>query len=47
MPVSQTESTQAWEVENVMVQACDREDAEGLVCKVDLLEVELAEARGG
>jgi hypothetical protein len=43
--VSQTELTQAWEVENVMVQASVREDAEGLIRMVALLKGELAKAR--
>jgi hypothetical protein len=45
MPMSQTESTQARKVKNVMVQASVREDAEGLVHKVALLKGELAEVR--
>jgi hypothetical protein len=43
--VSQMESTQAWVVENVMVPASVQEDVEGLVCKVALLEGELAKPR--
>jgi phosphoribosyl-dephospho-CoA transferase len=42
--VSQTESTRAREVENVVVQAFVREHTEGLVCKVILLDGELVEA---
>jgi hypothetical protein len=42
-PVSQTESTRAWELENVMVHAPVREGAKGLIRKVSLLEGELAE----
>jgi hypothetical protein len=42
-PVSQTESTQVQEVENVTLQASVLEDAKGLICKVSLLEGELAE----
>jgi hypothetical protein len=42
--VSQTELTQAWEMENVMVLASVWEDAEGLVRKVALLEGEHAKA---
>jgi hypothetical protein len=45
IPVSQTESTRACEMENVMVQAFVREDVEGLIQKVALLEGELVEAR--
>jgi hypothetical protein len=44
-PVSQTESTQAREVENVAVQASVREDAEGLICMVALLSGELVKSR--
>jgi hypothetical protein len=43
--VSWTESTRAQEVENVTVQASVWEDVEGLVCKVALLEGELAKVR--
>jgi hypothetical protein len=46
MPVSQIESTQAREVENVTVLASVWEDAEGFIHKVALLEGELVEARG-
>jgi hypothetical protein len=45
MPVSQIESTQAREVENVAVLASVWEDAEGFIHKVALLEGELVEAR--
>jgi hypothetical protein len=45
MPVSQTESTRAREVENVAMHASVREDAKGLICKVALLEGELAVER--
>jgi hypothetical protein len=44
-PVSQMESTQEREVENVVVQVFVREDAEGLIHKVSLLKGALAEAR--
>jgi hypothetical protein len=44
MPVLQMESTRAWEVENVAVEAHVQVDAEGLVRKVALLEGELVEA---
>jgi hypothetical protein len=44
MPLSQTESTWAQEVKNVMVHTSVREDAKGLFCKVALLEGEPAEA---
>jgi hypothetical protein len=43
--VSQMESAQVREVENVTVQASVREDTKGLICKVAFLEGELAEAR--
>jgi hypothetical protein len=39
------ESARVREVENVTVQASVREDTEGLICKVALLEGELAEER--
>jgi hypothetical protein len=39
------ESSRVREMENVAVLAYVREDAEGLICKVSLLEGELAEAR--
>jgi hypothetical protein len=45
MPMSQTESTRAQKVKNVMVQTSVQEDAEGLVHKVALLKGELAEVR--
>jgi hypothetical protein len=38
MPVSQTESTWAWVIENVVVLASIQEDAKGLICRVALLE---------
>jgi hypothetical protein len=38
------ESSRVREMENVAVLAYVREDAEGLICKVSLLEGELAEA---
>jgi hypothetical protein len=41
MPVSQAESTQVREVENVTGKVSVREDAEGLICKVTLLKGEL------
>jgi hypothetical protein len=44
-PVSQIELTQAWEVENVMVLASVREDVEGLIYKVALLEGEIVDTR--
>jgi hypothetical protein len=43
--VSQIELTQAWEVENVMVLASVREDVEGIICKVALLEGEIVDTR--
>jgi hypothetical protein len=44
-PLLTTGSSRAWEMESVVVLASVREDAEGLVRKVALLEGELAEAR--
>jgi hypothetical protein len=44
-PLLPTGSSWAWEMESVVVLASVREDAEGLVRKVALLEGELAEAR--
>jgi hypothetical protein len=47
-PLLPTGSSRAWEMESVVVLASVREDAEGLVRKVALLEGELAElARPG
>jgi hypothetical protein len=43
-PVSQMESSPAWEMENVVVLASVREDAEGLIHKVALLKGDLVEA---
>jgi hypothetical protein len=45
MPVSQTESTRSWEVENAAILAFAQEDGEGLARKVTLLEGELVEVR--
>jgi hypothetical protein len=42
--VSQTRSSRAWEVESIVVLASIHGDAEGLICKVALLEGELTEA---
>jgi hypothetical protein len=42
MPVLQTESTRAREVENVAIQVSVQEDVEGLIRKVALLEGALA-----
>jgi hypothetical protein len=44
MPVSQTGSTWAWEVESIAVLVSFHGDAEGLVHKVALLEGEVTEA---
>jgi hypothetical protein len=45
MLVSQMETNQVREVENAMMLASAREDAEGLTRKVALLEGELVEVR--
>jgi hypothetical protein len=41
MPMSQSKLTRAWEVDNVMALAFAREDAEGLIREITLLEGEL------